>query len=79
MFLSFFYLYYVLLIIADKVTEFKGQKPIILCDSYAKIIAKGTSEKDLPTTYKELAQLIKDTKDPEIQARKILEQLLRLN
>ena len=33
-------------IIADKVAEFKGQKPIVLCDSYAKIVPKGTSEKD---------------------------------
>ena len=33
-------------IIADKVAEFKGQKPIVLCDSYAKTVPKGTSEKD---------------------------------
>ena len=33
-------------ILAEKVAEFKGQRPIVLCDSYAKIVPKGTSEKD---------------------------------
>ena len=33
-------------ILAEKVAEFKGQKPIVLCDSYAKIVPKGASEKD---------------------------------
>ena len=33
-------------ILADKVGEFKGQYPIVIVDSYAKSVPKGTSEKD---------------------------------
>ena len=33
-------------ILADKVAEFKGQRPIVIVDSYAKSVPKGTSEKD---------------------------------
>ena len=33
-------------ILADKVAEFKGQRPIVIDDSYAKSVPKGTSEKD---------------------------------
>ena len=33
-------------ILADKVGEFKGQNPIVIVDSYAKAVPKGTSEKD---------------------------------
>ena len=33
-------------ILADKVGEFKGQNPIVIVDSYAKSVPKGTSEKD---------------------------------
>ena len=42
-------------------------------------IVKERSAKDLPTTYKEVAPLLEDIKDPERQARKTLEQLLKLN
>ena len=42
-------------------------------------IIKERSAKDLPTTYKEVAPLLEDIKDPERQARKTLEQLLKLN
>ena len=42
-------------------------------------IEKERSAKDLPTTYKEVAPLLEDIKDPERQARKTLEQLLKLN
>ena len=33
----------------------------------------------MPTTYNEVAPLLEDIKDPERQARKTLEQLLKLN
>ena len=33
-------------ILADKVAKFKGQNPIVIVDSYAKSVPKGTSEKD---------------------------------
>ena len=42
-------------------------------------IVKERSAKDLPTTYKEVARILEDIKDPERQARKTLEQLLKLN
>ena len=42
-------------------------------------IIKERSAKDLPTTYKEVAPLLEDIKDPERQARKTLEQLIKLN
>ena len=42
-------------------------------------IVKERSAKDLPTTYKDVAALLEDIKDPERQARKTLEQLLKLN
>ena len=42
-------------------------------------IIKERSAKDLPTTYKDVAPLLEDIKDPERQARKTLEQLLKLN
>ena len=37
------------------------------------------SSRDLPTTYKDAAPLLEDIKDPQRQARKTLEQLLKLN
>ena len=42
-------------------------------------ILKERSAKGLPTTYKEVAPLLEDIKAPERQARKTLEQLLKLN
>ena len=42
-------------------------------------IIKERSAKDIPTTYKEVTQLLEDIQDPERQARKTLEQLLKLN
>ena len=38
-------------------------------------IVEERSAKDLPTTYKDLAPLLEDIKDPERQARKTLTQL----
>ena len=38
-------------------------------------IVKERSAKDLPTTYKDVAALLEDIKDPERQARKTLTQL----
>ena len=37
------------------------------------------SAQDLPTTYKEVAPLLEDIKDPERQARKTLTQLEKYN
>ncbi len=42
-------------------------------------IIKERSAEYLPTTYKEVAPLLEDIKNPERQARKTLEQLLKLN
>ena len=42
-------------------------------------IIKERSAKDLPTTYKEVAPLLEDIKEPKRQSRKTLEQLLKLN
>ena len=42
-------------------------------------IVEERSAKDLPTNYKDVAPLLDDIKDPQRQARKILEQLLKLN
>ena len=33
----------------------------------------------MPTTYNEVAPLLEDIKDPERQARKTLEQILKIN
>ena len=40
---------------------------------------KERSAKDLPTTYKDVAALLEDIKDPERQARKTLTQLEKYN
>ena len=42
-------------------------------------IVKERSAKDLPTTYKDVAALLEDIKDPERQARKTLTQLEKYN
>ena len=42
-------------------------------------IIKARSAKDLPTTYKDVAPLLEDIKNPERQARKTLEQILKFN
>ena len=42
-------------------------------------IVQERSAKDLPTTYKDVAPLLEDIKDPERQARKTLTQLEKYN
>ena len=42
-------------------------------------IVQEISAKDLPTTYKDVAALLEDIKDPERQARKTLTQLEKYN
>ncbi len=42
-------------------------------------IVEVRSAKDLPTTYKDVAALLEDIKDPERQARKTLTQLEKYN
>ena len=42
-------------------------------------IVQERSAKDLPTTYKDVAALLEDIKDPERQARKTLTQLEKYN
>ena len=48
-------------ILADKVAEFKGQRPIVIVDSYAKIVPKEHQKKmkDLQNLYMNYKKLLR--------------------